>query len=41
MAHSESTSKPLNATAVLGALRSLRARQPVSFAAFYSSQLGG
>ena len=31
----------LGADEVLGNLRALRARQPVKFAAFYSSQLGG
>jgi 4-amino-4-deoxychorismate lyase len=41
MTHSDSTSSSLDATAVLAALRNLRARQPVKFAAFYSSQLGG
>ena len=32
---------PLDAAATLAALRRLRERQPVKFAAFYSSQLGG
>src|SRR4249919_2296484 len=31
----------LNTDGVLSALRDLRARQPVQYAAFYSSQLGG
>ena len=32
---------PLDSAATLAALRRLRERQPVKFAAFYSSQLGG
>src|SRR5262245_24453578 len=31
----------LNATDVLDRLRAMRARQPVAYSAFYSSQLGG
>src|SRR5438552_9956586 len=41
MAQSESNVRSLDAAAALAALRSLRERQPVKFAAFYSSQLGG
>ena len=41
MAQSELNVQSLDAAAVLAALRSLRDRQPVKFAAFYSSQLGG
>ena len=41
MTQSDSNVKSLDAAAVLAALRGLRARQPVKFAAFYSSQLGG
>jgi 4-amino-4-deoxychorismate lyase len=37
----ESKPAPLDAAAALAALRRLRERQPVKFAAFYSSQLGG
>jgi len=41
MAQSESTVRSLDAAAALAALRHLRERQPVKFAAFFSSQLGG
>ena len=41
MGQSESNVRSLDAAAALAALRSLRERQPVKFAAFYSSQLGG
>jgi 4-amino-4-deoxychorismate lyase len=41
MPHSESNVRSLDAAGALAALRSLRERQPVKFAAFYSSQLGG
>src|SRR6185369_570845 len=41
MAQSELNVQALDAAAVLAALRDLRDRQPVKFAAFYSSQLGG
>src|SRR5436190_9868481 len=41
MAQSESNARSLDAAAALAALRNLRERQPVKFAAFYSSQLGG
>jgi len=39
--HSNGAPNLLDAAAVLAALRQLRERQPVKFAAFYSSQLGG
>jgi 4-amino-4-deoxychorismate lyase len=41
MPNSTATLRVLDTDDVLAALRALRARQPVSFAAFYSSQLGG
>src|SRR5262245_59176347 len=41
MPHSDSNIKSLDAAAAIAALRDLRERQPVKFAAFYSSQLGG
>src|SRR5512143_886107 len=41
MPMTDSTPATLDAAAVLAALRRLRERQPVKFAAFYSSQLGG
>jgi 4-amino-4-deoxychorismate lyase len=41
MSQSESNVRSLDAAAALAALRNLRERQPVKFAAFYSSQLGG
>jgi len=39
--HPESNVRSLDAAGAWAALRSLRERQPVKFAAFYSSQLGG
>src|SRR5512139_3186981 len=39
MAHEHT--QTLDASAVVAALRNLRKRQPVTYAAFYSSQLGG
>ncbi|MEO8464749.1 MAG: aminotransferase class IV [Gammaproteobacteria bacterium] len=41
MAQSEPNVRSLDAEAVLAALRGVRDRQPVKFAAFYSSQLAG
>ena len=41
MAQSESNVRWLDTAGALAALRHLRERQPVKFAAFYSSQLGG
>jgi len=41
MPASHSALRKLGATEVLAALTGLRARQPVTFSAFYSSQLGG
>ena len=41
MSHPEQNVRSLDAAAALAALRNLRERQPVKFAAFYSSQLGG
>ncbi|HVY63260.1 MAG TPA: aminotransferase class IV [Gammaproteobacteria bacterium] len=41
MTHLQSDARTLDAAAVLEALRALRLRQPVKFAAFYSSQLSG
>jgi 4-amino-4-deoxychorismate lyase len=41
MAHSGFPTKTLDAADVLAALRDLRQRQPVTYAAFYSNQLGG
>ena len=41
MAQFESNVRSLDAAGALAALRHLRERQPVKFAAFYSSQLGG
>src|SRR5678809_1142185 len=41
MAHSDQPSPILDTAAVIAALRATRERQPVKFAAFYSSQLGG
>src|SRR3954470_25072986 len=41
MAHPKSNVRSLDAAGALDALRGLRERQPVTYAAFYSSQLGG
>jgi 4-amino-4-deoxychorismate lyase len=41
MAHADSKPGTLDAAQTLAALRALRERQPVKYAAFYSSQLGG
>ena len=41
MANTTHSLRPLSAADVTAALGRLRSRQPVKFAAFYSSQLGG
>ena len=41
MAHTTQSIRQLSADEALAALGRLRARQPVKYAAFYSSQLGG
>ncbi|MCC7242450.1 MAG: D-amino-acid transaminase [Acidobacteria bacterium] len=41
MAHTTSPLRLLDASAALAALHDLRAKQPVKYSAFYSSQLGG